>query len=155
MILYLLRHGEAVQNAGDSERVLTANGFEETRRMAAYFKNKMEMPLAVYHSPKIRTTQTAECFTQGIGFDGELQVNTDLAPDQEVDDIYTFCQTLKENTLLVGHFPILPALSTSLINGGITHPVLIHETSGLVGLRQTSPGDWHLLFSISPRFLED
>lgn len=73
MRLYLMRHGLATQAerpATDFQRQLTPRGTEEVREIAAALARRWgNRPLAVYHSPALRTRQTADLLREAVSWE--------------------------------------------------------------------------------------
>ncbi len=69
MILYLIRHGIAIDRADpeappEAERPLTARGVQKTRAAALGFSEAGAKPDIIITSPYIRAAQTAEIFAE-------------------------------------------------------------------------------------------
>lgn len=89
MLIYLIRHGDRLQETGDPG--LTELGKQQANKVVVYLKDK-QIDI-VYSSPLLRTKQTAEIITKHIGvpleFDELLRerVNWGDDPKQSYDEI--------------------------------------------------------------------
>ena len=121
MRIYLVRHAEAVERAGDmtdAHRHLSARdrlSFRETARKA---KQEDIRPVRILTSPLLRAAQTAEILSERIGFDGEVAVEPSLAPGftlEKLVDLLDACPGDGE-LALVGHEPDLGVVVTRLLS---------------------------------------
>ncbi|MBD3304152.1 hypothetical protein GF343_03335 [Candidatus Woesearchaeota archaeon] len=75
MKIYLIRHGETTGDiedryGGDYEDHLTEKGKQQSKELSQKLKGKgIEI---VYHSPRIRATETANIIAQALGLDKEI-----------------------------------------------------------------------------------
>jgi phosphohistidine phosphatase len=109
MILYFLRHGEAVDAAGykDSERPLSETGIEQAAAAARFFKGRGLQLDCILSSPLVRAQQTAEAVQKLLGL-ASLRVTDNLLSSSDPRATLRELQTLKsDNLLLVGHQPHL------------------------------------------------
>ena len=79
MKLYLLRHGYAgdyigkdeganfVHNPADLARKLEDDGIDAATSLAAWMKDKGEIPTVIYHSPVVRAAMTARILGRELG----------------------------------------------------------------------------------------
>jgi len=82
MILYIVRHGIAVDRADpksppEPERPLTAEGVKKTRSAGLGLRALGAKPDALFTSPYVRAAQTAEIFSEALGFPLERIRSTD------------------------------------------------------------------------------
>src|SRR6202047_4631988 len=86
MILYLVRHGIAVDRADpksppEAERPLTAKGVQKTRLAALGLRALGAKPDVLITSPYVRAAQTAEIFAEALGFPpAKIRVHDALKP---------------------------------------------------------------------------
>ncbi len=119
MKILLMRHGEAVdQDHGmtDGERWLTAKGRRVTRLVADHVV-KHSAPLAVWTSPLVRATQTAEILVSAAGLEDEVTVLREIA----TGDVSTLLSRLRAwngpgPLAVVGHEPTLSVLAERLLD---------------------------------------
>lgn len=126
MKIAIMRHGEAEQlAASDRERPLTDFGFSSCRQVSDYLTSHFNGDNAIktiYHSPYLRTTQTA----QQVGSGMQAAVDTDicfrpsdaLLGGNKVEDVVDWMQSANcSNCLLVTHQPLVSRLLAWLIDG--------------------------------------
>ena len=82
MLLYLVRHGIAVDREDpncppDTERPLTPRGMKKSHAAALGIRAMKVKPDAVLTSPWLRAMQTAEIFSEVIGFSSKKIIRTD------------------------------------------------------------------------------
>jgi phosphohistidine phosphatase len=113
MDLLLWRHAEAVDGSPDHERVLSARGEEQARRMARWLSRHGPQGLRVLASPATRTCQTAAAFTRDFA-----QVAA-LSPGCDARDLLVASgwPAADQPCLLVGHQPALGRLAALLLTG--------------------------------------
>ena len=123
MKLYLMRHGEALHPAVDPEMRLSPRGRDDAAKMGEYFKREGIFIDAVWHSPKARALETAQCMAETLGLDPAiLQLQREIVPEGDVARIKD-CITKAEKSgdyrglLIVSHMPFLPQLTASLTGG--------------------------------------
>ena len=119
MKILLMRHGEAVdQGAGmtDGERWLTAKGRRVSREVAAQVITHTR-PAAVWTSPLVRATQTAELLVSAAGLEDGVSVVREIA----TGDVSALIEKLRAYEgdaplALVGHEPTLSTLVMTLLS---------------------------------------
>jgi phosphohistidine phosphatase len=166
MDLLIVRHGQAVEDApglGDGGRWLTAKGRKVTRRVARWLaKRKDRRPAAIWTSPLVRAVQTAEILAETMGLDGDVSVVAELCPGRDASELIRLLSLYRgpEPLALVGHEPLLSALSTDLLGGaawsgasagagGEARPRL--KKSGVLSLRWDGRGSASLRFVLDPK----
>lgn len=149
MKFLIMRHGEAVDptaSMSDGERWLTEKGRRVTREVAAWIAEH-HRPAALWTSPLVRATQTAEIVASALGFEGEVRVVREIAQGNDARLTELLRRYDGDGPLLVvGHEPTL---------SGVVQRVLDDERwpgfdkSGVCGLKWDGehPGrfDWALL----------
>lgn len=118
MLLYILRHGDAIeQGYEDVERPLSSVGKEQALIAANALKSLNASLDMILSSPLVRSKQTAKTIEK------ELQVNKfattqHLIPGSDHLELIKQLNELELNQiLLVGHEPHLSVLVSLLING--------------------------------------
>ncbi|WP_271273934.1 SixA phosphatase family protein [Aliamphritea hakodatensis] len=126
MHIYLLRHGEAGYNApSDRLRPLTEKGKQDLDTMLRVFSAEHKVS-RIYHSPYLRTCQTAERFSVIQGrpelVSADLLVPEAL-PQQVVDWLGELAGSAgTENIALVTHQPLIGYLTCLLTEGHTRRP---------------------------------
>jgi len=121
MVIYLVRHAEAVERAEgleDSTRWLSKKGRKSLQKAASRLRKNRVRPDLIITSPLTRAVQTAELLMVEVGSRAELIANNNLAPEstaeQVVELIYSRQGTF-ESILLVGHEPLLAQAAALLL----------------------------------------
>lgn len=151
MALYLVQHGKSSSKDVDPERSLTAEGREETERIAGVAAGYGVVVSAVHHSGKTRARQTAEIYGETLRPGGGLVERSGLAP---LDDVVRFSETLdpEGNLMLVGHLPFMERLASHLVTASAKPRIFAFQNSGLVCLDR-DPGDtaWFIKWALMPK----
>jgi phosphohistidine phosphatase len=120
--ILLVRHGKAVEYApgGDAARPLTDEGQRAVAAVGGALKRLNLLPDAVWHSPYVRATETAQLLHGALGARGTLKVEGALAPGSSPERTARLLLDAKEQRLLVvSHMPLLPALAVELIGARV------------------------------------
>jgi len=118
MILYLLRHGDALESGyDDGSRPLSPLGEEQAAIIADLFV-KARLPLdAILSSPLLRAKQMAEIISGTIG-SGKYTETEFLVPGTNEKQLFRQLNELgKQSVLLVGHEPHLRTFASLLLCG--------------------------------------
>jgi phosphohistidine phosphatase SixA len=67
MEFYLVRHGEAVSQAVNGQRPLTAEGRRDVERLGRATAQRGIQPSQIFHSGLLRAQQTAEILNESLG----------------------------------------------------------------------------------------
>lgn len=107
MLVYLLRHAEAVSQAeSDHARTLTEKGIEQARRAGRFCHRHGIVPDMILSSPLRRAEQTARLAAAEIGV-ADVRVAEFLAsgmePETAREELRSFSEL--ERVMLVGHEP--------------------------------------------------
>lgn len=112
----LWRHGEATPGHDDFRRTLSAYGERSLPIQAAIFERVVLGTLGVappthcFHSPRVRTTQTASLLGEALNV--QPQVFEGLDFESAIERAKECLAENVEHTLLVGHQPYLGELMT-------------------------------------------
>jgi phosphohistidine phosphatase len=120
MPLYLVRHAHAVTKEEDPRRPLSERGRAQVRSLATFFRgNNLFTPAHVWHSPLIRSRETAELLLVGLASEAALVEAPGLQPEDTPEEIATRINAITSavNVAIVGHQPQLGALATRLVRG--------------------------------------
>jgi phosphohistidine phosphatase len=118
MLLYILRHGEAIeQGYEDTERPLSSVGKEQSLRVARALKSLEASLDAIISSTLERSVQTAKIIEKELQLQ-KLSMTKYLVPGSDHMELIKELNDSKYNqVLLVGHEPHLSALISLLVNG--------------------------------------
>lgn len=118
MLVYLIRHAHAVDAGENPERPLSDRGTAQVRSIAAFLKQAKEFqPEEFWHSPLVRSQETAELLAKRLHLDVSVTLMPDLEPE---DDPRAIARRIKAATVpvaIVGHEPHLSSLASLLIAG--------------------------------------
>jgi len=125
MLIYLLRHGEAVHptkwSGPDFNRPLSKNGKEEVQKVAKAMARDGIIPEKILSSPFLRAKETAEIVGQELGV--EATAVKEFSSGAKSEDFRKVVANYKEDSILVvGHIPDLLSFLCRLI-----HDALIME----------------------------
>jgi phosphohistidine phosphatase len=140
MRLYLLRHATAEEHGirPDAERALVDKGRKQTRRAAAFCRERDIAPSLVLTSPLVRARETANGFCQGLGLPEPVIVpwlGLGRAAREAPEELMAYRD--HESVCLVGHEPDFSMLAAHLLGTG--HQALRVTKASLLALDVTSP----------------
>ncbi|KAB0670132.1 phosphohistidine phosphatase SixA [Oryzomonas sagensis] len=136
MILYVLRHGEAVERAAgadDEWRYLTEQGRADVRKVVERVARCGHKPRLILSSPLVRAVQTAEIAAQQACRKNRTVIAEPLQPDGDLEVLtrHILQQKDAKRVMVVGHEPLLGSLVASLL--GSPTPVALKK-GGCVAL---------------------
>lgn len=140
MRLYLLRHATAEEHGirPDAERALVDKGWKQTRRVAAFCRDRDIFPEIVFTSPLVRARETASGFCQGLGLTEPIVVpwlGLGRAAREVPEELISYLK--HESVCLVGHEPDFSMLAAFLLGAGSQ---ALHVTKAcLLALDMTHP----------------
>jgi phosphohistidine phosphatase len=113
MDLILWRHAEAEDSEPDMERVLTAKGQKQARRMAEWLDAQLPDACKILVSPALRTLQTVAPLGR------KFKMAAELAPGAGPQDVLRAANwpNGKEPVLVVGHQPTLGQVAALIVAG--------------------------------------
>ena len=114
MDLILWRHAEAVElqdGKNDLDRALTARGFKQATRIAAWLDRQLPENTRILSSPALRCQETVR------RLDRKYRVSDDLQLEAPPQQLLTAVQwpLAKTTNLIVGHQPMLGQLIAQLL----------------------------------------
>lgn len=116
MDLILWRHAEAEDGSPDIARKLTAKGEKQAQKVAAWLKERIELPARVLVSPTVRTQQTARALTNKFETTAEVGLSTTVKRLLHA----TGCPNAEGTVIIVGHQPTLGQVAAFLLTGEAT-----------------------------------
>lgn len=150
MRLYLVQHGEAVQEEIDPDRPLTDRGQEDIARLAAWLSAKGVTVGQILHSGKTRARQTAETLEELLPAGRRIQEDEDLRPNDSPEAFMQRVRYFRTDTLVAGHMPfVLRAVSVALT--GAPDRRLLEFTPGSIAcIERDESGPWKLILFARP-----
>ncbi|TGK17934.1 phosphohistidine phosphatase SixA [Leptospira fluminis] len=159
MKIIIARHGEAEPDSPDgrdSSRVLTPKGKADVEKMARFFLTGFKIK-KIYHSPFVRTSQTAQIYGNILKPEQETESLEFLLPGEEYSQA---CSLLKDYTnsdaiLIVGHNPDISVFSEKLLGiSGVGKSFLFTPGSALaVNVPREKFLGGQIIWFVSPDFL--
>ena len=156
MLLYLLRHAEAVDQAdSDAARALTEKGITQAHKAGKFcLKNKF-IPAIILTSPLKRAEQTARIVAREVK-DAEFIIDPNLSagmqPETALDELKAYARF--QSLMLVGHEPDFSLLAAHLLGIPIRESLRLRKAS-LTAIKLTAmrPGAGVLHFTIPPKLM--
>jgi phosphohistidine phosphatase len=151
MELYLVQHGQAASKEENPDRPLTTQGQADVETVAAFVARHAGMDLSViYHSGKLRASQTAEAFAEHLQPDAVEAVDG-LGPKDDPKIWGDRIAERKDGIMLVGHLPHLSTLASMLLCGNSGTVCVDFRNGGVVHLvRDDDSRDWAVRWIITP-----
>jgi len=150
MILFLVRHGEAVDETVNPERPLSARGIQQVALTGQFLKGIGAQPQVILCSDKLRARQTAERLVEEMGLSTKAEPRKSLAPKDEPGPLAEELAQLSGDLLIAGHSPFLPKLASLLVCGRADADSFPIAAGGVLRLEREGRGAWKLSLSISP-----
>ena len=121
MILYVLRHGEAVERSdglNDEWRYLTEQGRADINKVIERVADHGHKPRLILSSPLVRAVQTAEIAAGRACRKNRTLITELLQPDGDEDELirYILQHSETKRVMIVGHEPQLGSLVASLLD---------------------------------------
>lgn len=159
MLLYLVRHGDALPKDIDPERGLSPEGKARVEKLAEFLVHRSGLRVPeIRHSPKKRAIQTAEIFYHLMDESPEMVETPVLEPLQDVRNLALSLEHHETDLMLVGHLPHLARLASLLLFGDTRERIAFDAGAVLCLERQTVLGTndihWVLRWFMTPRLLE-
>ncbi|MBL9206661.1 MAG: hypothetical protein JNN01_16345 [Opitutaceae bacterium] len=162
-MLFLIRHAHAVPADEDPLRPLSLRGVDECTRLVRFFRTSGALvPLQFWHSPLVRSRDTADRLAAGLAPDAIRVEIPGLLPEDDPEPLARRVDALppKAMVAIVGHEPHLGHLVT-LLTRGKAKPVIVElrkaaalslERSASVHPKSGFPR-WRLRWLVSPELL--
>jgi len=150
MHLYLVRHGEALDEGQDPQRPLSDKGKKEAEKTARHLESFSIKPDRIFHSPKLRAAQTAAILERTLHPVHGAEAAVGLLPN---DPPKAWRKRLKEmdgSVFIVGHMPFLARLASLLLSDDAEKIQLGMATGGVICLSRDKKGNWSLQWMIAP-----
>ncbi|GFE62670.1 phosphohistidine phosphatase SixA [Geobacter sp. AOG2] len=121
MILYVLRHGEAVERSdglNEEWRYLTEQGRADINKVMERVAEHGHKPRLILSSPLVRAVQTAEIAAGRACRKNRTLMVEQLQPDGDRDELtrYILQQSDAKRVMIVGHEPQLGSLVAALLD---------------------------------------
>jgi phosphohistidine phosphatase len=153
MRLYLVRHGEAVDEEMDPQRPLTRRGREGVEKVGRFLKPLEISVGAIWHSNKLRAAETAQILADFVTSAGGVVERKGLSPMDPVEPMKEFIEETDEDLMVVGHLPFLGRLASMLILGNDQKGIVVFEEATALCLEGIHNGSWQILWMVTPQIL--
>lgn len=153
MLLYLIRHAHAVDADEDTERPLSRRGIEQVRAMAAFLKKSADFaPDEIWHSPLLRSQETAELLAKSLRLEATPRLVSGLEPEDDPAALVRRLPTGDAKVAVVGHEPHLSALASLLVAGKASPPRFVMKKGAVLALEGIDPY-WMVRWHVRPDLL--
>ena len=153
MRIYLMQHGRPVSKKEDPDRPLSDQGRGDVERMADFLQKCGIRVKGVLHSGKTRARQTAEIMASGLNPGEEPQDKGGLSPLDDVNEMADQITEGEGDLLIAGHLPHLAKLTSLLIAGSESIPVVRFQQGGVVCLEKDEEGYWSVAWMLVPEII--
>jgi phosphohistidine phosphatase len=160
MKLIISRHGEAedLSSSGyDKDRNLTQKGRLDIEKMGRFIQSSPLKVTRIYHSPYIRTQETAEIYSKIFSL--PLEPAGCLAPACNCNDLLTdICNFSNSETILVvGHNPDISFFAAGLLRNNSLASMFTFSPGATVAINVAREkfSNGQLIWIISPELLAD
>jgi phosphohistidine phosphatase len=146
-LVYFVRHGEAMSEAEDPRRPLTAAGRQEVTRIAEYL-GRLRLPVhRIVHSGKLRAQQTAEILAHYLT-PTSVETAEGLAPLDDPSKAVGLVEAAPGPLMVVGHLPHLSRLASRLL--AVDREVVAPLPGGGVLCLTRQEGGWQIAWLLTP-----
>lgn len=153
MLVYLIRHAQALDGADDAARPLSKRGRQQVRTLARLLRTRdVFQPAAIWHSPLVRSRETAELLARHAGLEIPPIEMVGLASEDDPRVMARRINRLHEDVALVGHEPHLSALASLLVTGAAKPAVFVLKKCAVLALERDD-ARWMVRWQVSPELL--
>jgi phosphohistidine phosphatase len=117
-MIHLIRHADAVSEEEDPARPLSVKGRGQVDRLCAILrKDHAFRPAEIWHSPLLRSLETAKLLAKGLGLAAPLVLAPGLKPEDDPQKIASALGAEARDIAVVGHEPHLGHLASLMVHG--------------------------------------
>lgn len=149
MEIYLAQHGEAKSKEEDPHRPLNDQGHREVAAVAVALKRHDLRLSAIWHSGKLRASQTAAEFAEALEPADGVQEKSGLSPKDDPEPMAKIFGELDGPTMVVGHLPHLSRLASLMTVGDPDREIVRFRQGAVLCLRRTEDG-WRVAWYLTP-----
>jgi phosphohistidine phosphatase len=151
--LWLIRHAHAGAATQDAVRPLSKRGRGQVRSLARFLgAGEAFCPAAIWHSPLMRSQQTAKLLVRHLALAAPMIRMTGLKPEDDARVMARRLTGLRDSVAIVGHEPHLSALASLLVTGTAAPAVFVLKKCAALALGRVD-GRWVVHWQISPEVL--
>jgi phosphohistidine phosphatase len=153
MLLYLIRHADALPADDDAVRPLSEHGRKQVRGLAKFLRGREAFaPAEIWHSPLVRARETARLLTAELRLELPHVQVPELEPEADPRAIARRAAVAKFSVAAFGHEPHLSALASLLIAGSMEPAVFVMKKCAVLALERVG-SHWVVRWQVSPEVL--
>ena len=152
MRVFLMQHGRPVSKEEDPDKPLSDQGRDDVNRMAVFLENCGVRVEEILHSGKTRARQTAEIMGSKLNPHKDTIQKNGLSPMDDVRGITDQINESEKDLMIVGHLPHLAKLTSRLVIGSESPPVVGFQQGGVLCL-DNSGGAWIIAWMLVPEII--
>jgi phosphohistidine phosphatase len=153
MLLYLVQHAEARDEADDPNRDLSEKGSMDIEAVSHHLKRLHVEVKQIFHSGKTRAHTTATILAEHLQPVAGVSPAPGLAPLDNPEIWAERLAGMDEDIMLVGHLPHLGRLAALLMSGDQERSVVNFQMGGAVRLQHMGEHQWALDWMIVPNII--
>jgi len=149
-----MQHARPLPEEENPTRPLSQQGEGDATRVGAFLRNARIAITHVFHSGKLRARQTAEIVSAQMKIGRMPEEKQGLRPMDDVRFIGEEVEKQGRKLLIVGHLPHLSRLTSFLVAGSETTPLVQFQQGGVVCLRHSEEDNgWRVAWMLVPELL--
>ena len=153
MLLYLIRHADALPADDDAARPLSEHGRKQVRGLARFLRaSEAFAPAEIWHSPLVRARETAKLLTSELRLELPHVQVPELEPEADPRAIARRTSVVKYSVAAFGHEPHLSALASLLVAGAVEPTVFVMKKCAVLALERAGH-HWIVRWHVSPEVL--
>ena len=153
MHVYLIQHGDAVEESVDPERPLSKKGITDIEAVGHFLEKAHISVLAIWHSGKTRARQTAERLASHLTDTPAIEEKHGLNPHDKPRVIFKELQSHTGDVAIVGHLPHLAAFAAELLTDDEETDLVAFQKGCVVCLERDKTERWRVKWMVIPSLL--
>jgi len=149
-----MRHGRPVSKEEDPDKPLSDQGRGDVERMAEFFEKGGVKIEEFLHSGKARARQTAEIMASGLNPGVTPVEKQGLSPMDDVHEIAGYINERDKDLMIAGHLPHLANLTSLLVAGSESIPVVSFQEGGVLCLEKGGRSRWTIAWMLVPEIIK-
>ena len=122
-MIFLIRHADAAPSEDDHARPLSDKGRDQVALISSALKAYGGFkPAEIWHSPLVRSRETAALLRRHLGLSAALVLKVGLEPDDNPETIASVLNGETQDLAVVGHEPNLGVLAALMSEGASKAP---------------------------------
>jgi phosphohistidine phosphatase len=153
--VYLVRHAHATEAADDAARPLSAKGRAQVRALAKFLRtttNDAFAPAEIWHSPLVRSRETAELLARRLKLTAPLKLTPGLEPEDDPRAAAERIAAARKPIAVVGHEPQLSAVASLLVAGRAAPVAFAMKKCAVLALERDGT-NWIVRWHVSPEVI--